>query len=126
MSYRYYSTQRPVGIGTFPKPTDGGRVLEVVNYGEKRFVPALQGEAWGYIDYEKPLLVKEAERYELKAVYDYRFMFRLGDAEEPQFLNMPAPNIGAAWEAAFNWATKHDLISELLVMEWVSVEQRAF
>ena len=51
---RYYSTQHPIGPGTFPKP-EGNRVLEIVNFDEKIFHAEPARECWGYIDYEKPL-----------------------------------------------------------------------
>ena len=63
--YRYYSTQRPVDIGTFPKPPDN-KVVEIKNF-DKR-VPVEEGtmRAWGYIEYQKPLTEKQADDYELK------------------------------------------------------------
>ncbi|MBR3018343.1 MAG: hypothetical protein IKH57_14925 [Clostridia bacterium] len=63
--YRYYSTQRPVDIGTFPKPADN-KPVEIHNY-DKR-IPVENGtmQAWGYLEYAKPLTEKEAGDYELK------------------------------------------------------------
>ena len=51
---RYYSTQRPVVPGSYPKPI-GNTVKEVVNFDERTFCPTIGREAWGYIDYELPL-----------------------------------------------------------------------
>ena len=50
--YKYYSTQRPVDIGTFPKPA-GNAPDEIVNY-DKR-VPVEGGAflAWGHLTYTK-------------------------------------------------------------------------
>lgn len=61
---RYYSTQRPVGPGTFPKP-DGNKRLGLRNFDSKTYCEEIDREAWGYIDYEKPLAPGEAERWEL-------------------------------------------------------------
>ena len=61
---RYYSTQRPVAPGTFPKPK-GNRVLEIHNFDKRIYREEAGRNAWGYIDYEKPLSEKEATDYEL-------------------------------------------------------------
>ena len=63
--YRYYSTQRPVDIGTFPKPGDN-KPVEIHNYDSR--IPVEDGSmlAWGYLEYAKPLTEKEARDYELK------------------------------------------------------------
>ena len=63
--YKYYSTQRPVDIGTFPKPA-GNAPDEIVNY-DKR-VPVEGGAflAWGHLTYTKPLTEKQAADYELR------------------------------------------------------------
>lgn len=45
---RYYSTQRPVGPGTFPKLPEN-KVLEVHNFDAKTFCEEIGREAWGYI-----------------------------------------------------------------------------
>ena len=62
MLYRYYSTQRPVMPGSFPKRKN---VDALLNYPGKTFVPAIEREAWGWIDYTEPLEAKEADDYEL-------------------------------------------------------------
>ena len=66
-TYRYYSTQRPVDIGTFPKPPDNP-VVEVHNYDADSRIPVENGmiQAWGYVEYQKPLTEKEAGDYELR------------------------------------------------------------
>lgn len=61
--YRYYSTQRPFGPGTF-QYKDG---CEVVNFSRKQPCDEIDGRsAWGYIDYEEPLSNEEIYNYELK------------------------------------------------------------
>jgi len=52
-AYKYYSTQRPVDIGTFPK-TDGGPV-RIVNFDTREGVEQGRLQAWGYLVYDKPL-----------------------------------------------------------------------
>ena len=48
--YKYYSTQRPVDIGTFPKPPRNAPD-EIVNYDQR--VPVENGSflAWGHLTY---------------------------------------------------------------------------
>ena len=53
---RYYSTQRPVAPGTFPKPKDN-KILEIHNF-DKRIPCKEPGrDCWGYIDYVDKLHV---------------------------------------------------------------------
>ena len=59
---RYYSTQRPVGPGTFPT---GYKVEEIHNFDRRTFCDEINREAWGYIDYREPLTKEQAEAYEL-------------------------------------------------------------
>lgn len=65
--YRYYSTQRPVDIGTYPKPPDN-QPISIVNYDDDRRRPVADGRlmAWGELTYAKPLNEKQMEDYELK------------------------------------------------------------
>ena len=55
---RYYSTERPVMPGGYPKPTDNP-VKEIVNYDTRQNVNGIP--AWGYIEYEKPLSKYDVE-----------------------------------------------------------------
>lgn len=66
-NYRYYSTQRPVDLGTFPKPPDNP-VVEIHNYEADSRVPVENGmiQAWGYVEYQKPLTEQQASDYELR------------------------------------------------------------
>ncbi len=63
--FRYYSTQRPVDIGTFPKPPDN-KVLDIVNFDKRIPVENEPFHAWGYVEYQKPLTEKQADDYELR------------------------------------------------------------
>ena len=75
--YKYYSTQRPVDIGTFPKPA-GNEPDEIENY-DKR-VPVEGGAflAWGHLTYTKPLTEKQAADYELRPAPEVSGLLREG------------------------------------------------
>ena len=63
--YRYYSTQRPVDLGTFPKPP-GNAPVEIINFDERRMVEGGTIRAWGELTYLKPLTEKQIDDYELR------------------------------------------------------------
>ena len=63
--YCYYSTQRPVDIGTFPKPP-GNAPTEICNFDERIPVEHEAFSAWGVLTYAKPLTEKEISDYELR------------------------------------------------------------
>lgn len=67
--YKYYSTQRPVDIGTFPKPPHNAPD-EIVNYDQR--VPVEGGAflAWGHLTYTRPLSEKDMADYELRPSKD--------------------------------------------------------
>lgn len=64
---RYYSTERPVMPGSFPKP-DGNRIEQIVNFPARAYIEDVHKQAWGFIDYEKPLTNYDAQSYELVPV----------------------------------------------------------
>ncbi|MEE1032851.1 ArdC-like ssDNA-binding domain-containing protein [Mediterraneibacter gnavus] len=66
-NYRYYSTQRPVMPGVYPKPI-GNEPVEIVNYDSRQAVENGKLQAWGYLEYALPLSPRERDDYELKAV----------------------------------------------------------
>ena len=59
--YTYYSTERPISIGTHP----GANVIAIDNYLVKTYVPEIEQEAWGVIFYLAPLTKEQMEEYEL-------------------------------------------------------------
>lgn len=59
--YRYYSTQRPVSIGTYP-----GKPENIQNFDDRQEVCGGQMSAWGYLEYKEPLTEKQMSDYELK------------------------------------------------------------
>lgn len=61
-TYRYYSTQRPVDIGTFPP---SAQVVEIHNYAYRQQVEEIGRKAWGWFEVAEPIDPEEAERYEL-------------------------------------------------------------
>ena len=63
--YKYYSTQRPVDIGTFPKPSHNAPD-EIVNYDQRIPVEGGAFPAWGPLTYTRPLTEKQAVDYELR------------------------------------------------------------
>jgi hypothetical protein len=90
--YRYYSTQRPVDIGTFPKTANGPEYT--ANYPSRFLVEDGRFEAWGFLDYSAPLTEKQAEDYELRAAFDNPNLFRY----PPQQLDAQLQVVGR-WEA---------------------------
>lgn len=61
MTYRYYSTQRPLTPGSCQR----AGVQEVVNYDEKKFCEEIGMDAWGFVEYTRELTKQEADDYEL-------------------------------------------------------------
>lgn len=59
---RYYSTQRPVMPGSYPKSRT---VRAIHNFDTKTFCEEIGREAWGYIEYDGALEKEEIEAYEL-------------------------------------------------------------
>ena len=69
MSYKYYSTERPVMPGSFPKP-QGNTVLNIENFNDRSYVGKIGREAWGFIEYEKPISPVLLDDFELVAASD--------------------------------------------------------
>ena len=78
--YKYYSTQRPVDIGTFPKNKDNPPI-RIENYEGRIWVEHDTRLAWGELAYAQPLSEKELHNYELKPSRDNPDMRRLMDAQ---------------------------------------------
>mgnify|MGYP000754907789 CR=1 FL=1 len=64
-SFKYYSTQRPIDIGTFPKG-GGNDPIRFQNYDKRLPVEGGAFLAWGHLTYTKPLTEKQAADYELQ------------------------------------------------------------
>ncbi len=63
--YKYYSTQRPVDIGTFPKPPHNAPD-EIENFDKRIPVEGGTFLAWGYLTYTRPLTEQDIFDYELR------------------------------------------------------------
>ena len=63
---KYYSTQRPVMPGGYPKPA-GNAVKEIVNFDGRTFCEDIGRDAWGYVEYGTPLSDTDVREYELTA-----------------------------------------------------------
>lgn len=59
----YYSTLRPVSIGTYPK--DG--MVDFENFDKRRYVKEIDHEAWGILHYDRKLTEEECRSYDLVA-----------------------------------------------------------
>ena len=66
---KYYSTQRPITPGNYPK-SPFKEVLNIVNFDSRMYCEEIGQEAWGYIEYKVPLHPKDAMEYELMPVPD--------------------------------------------------------
>lgn len=64
-TYQYYSTQRPVDIGTYPKPAQN-QPIEIINYDSRLPVEDGVFSAWGVLFYAQPLTGAELRDYELR------------------------------------------------------------
>ena len=69
MKYKYYSTQRPIDIGTYPKLPEAPEV-ELVFYDQRRPVEHGTVLAWGELIYNAPLSPEQASAYELRPSRD--------------------------------------------------------
>ena len=64
MNYRYWSVLRPVGPGTYPKK-ESNLMMGYENYEKRRFVRSIGKEAWGWLEFEKPLAPNDIDSYDL-------------------------------------------------------------
>ena len=67
--YKYYSTQRPVDIATYPRPKDNLPVAHL-NYNARQPVEGESFRAWGELWYLHPLTEKQMADYELRPAHD--------------------------------------------------------
>ena len=64
MAYRYYSPYRPITPGTFPSSK---KVVKIHNFDERTPIEKIHCMAWGWIEFETPLMDRETKNYELIA-----------------------------------------------------------
>ena len=60
--FRYYLRQRPPMPGAFPHSRSA---VNIVGFDERKEIPNV-GPAWGYVEYESALPMKEVRNYELR------------------------------------------------------------
>lgn len=60
--YSYFSTMRPVSIGTYPT---NHKVLDVQNFSKAKQIDEINHHAWGIISFDEKLTEREQEMYEL-------------------------------------------------------------
>ena len=66
--YKYYSTQRPIDIGTIPKGENDP--VKISNFDNRKWVENATFRAWGYVTYNEPLTEKQISDYELRPASD--------------------------------------------------------
>ena len=59
----YYSTQRPISLGTYPHAS---AVVDIVRYDEPRYIDGIHRTAYGHLDYDRELTDEEQEHYGLR------------------------------------------------------------
>ena len=79
-TYKYYSTQRPIDIGTYPK-SYFNRPLHMDIYPTRQQVPGEAFQAWGAITYAQPLTDREMQDYELRPARENLDIRRQMDAQ---------------------------------------------
>lgn len=117
---KYYSTQRPVTPGSFPRP-EGNKVLSVNNFDGKTYCEELGREAWGYVEYERPLSEEEAREWELTPDWPLWFPVTVSSRKHGGGLRVtPGRPIRAAQRPEdtkgdtqkMQWKTRYFLLSE--------------
>lgn len=78
--YKYYSTQRPVDIGTYPKSRENP-MIGFTNYDSRIPVEGGAFRVWGELIYDKPLTEKELNDYELRPARENLDVRRTMDAQ---------------------------------------------
>ena len=79
-TYKYYSTQRPIDIGTYPK-SYFNRPIHMDVYFTRQQVPGEAFQAWGAITYAQPLTDREMQDYELRPARENLDIRRQMDAQ---------------------------------------------
>lgn len=60
MMYRYYCIFRPPMLGAVPRGFE-----EMEDFGERAYVPEIGRQAWGWVEYARPLEDAQIVDYEL-------------------------------------------------------------
>lgn len=67
--YVYFSTERPISIGTFPEKE---KLIGFKDYEDEIYVEEIEGYAWGELLYNSPLSARDMEEYELVQTEEQR------------------------------------------------------
>lgn len=62
---RVYSTNRPIGLGTWPSQYRD-HVVDMVHFDHLTYVPEIRHNSFGYIDFDCDIPQEELYRYELR------------------------------------------------------------
>ena len=79
-TYKYYSTQRPIDLGTYPN-SYFNRPIHMDVFYTRQQVPGESFQAWGAIVYTQPLTEQELRDYELRPSRNNRDIRRQMDAQ---------------------------------------------
>ena len=75
---RYYSTQRPITPGAYPKEN----VISIKNFHDKKYVSEIGGDAWGYVEYDCELPEEKVRAYEFSGQSHALYCQAVGRNEE--------------------------------------------
>lgn len=78
--YKYYSTQRPVNPGTYPKSQENP-LIGFTDYDGRSFVEGGAFLAWGELTYAQPLTERQISDYELRPARQNLDVRRTMDAQ---------------------------------------------
>ena len=112
--YKYFSTQRPISIGTYSRKNN----VSFKNYDTRQFVEEINTEAWGELVYNTPLTESEMIEYELAQSKDQKqFIDDINSIEDNIGLlqkDLETVNDGAEIESINNMINAmQDAISEM-------------
>ena len=62
---RAYSTNRPIGLGTWPSQ-HRDKVKEIVHFDTLTYVPEIRHNSFGYIEFSENIPKEDLDRYELR------------------------------------------------------------
>lgn len=102
MKYKYYSTQRPIDIGTYPKPPEAPEV-ELVFYDQRNPVENGTFLAWGELIYDAPLTPEQVSNYELRPSRD--------NPDIRERMSVQAQAVGA-------WEKRNHIPAEKCLTKW--------
>lgn len=60
--YRYYSIMRPPMIGAIP---NSAMIVDAMAFDERQYIPEIDRMARGWVEYDRPLSMKDVADYEL-------------------------------------------------------------